>query len=166
MRKYRLPVWMTLLVFLLPVGGHAQQDTSVDICVYGGTSAGVIAACSAMRLGNPALLIEPGGQVGGMTTGGLGETDIGNKGAITGLARDFYRRVGARYGEVESWTFEPHVALSVFLDYIRAEGLPVWYHYRLSRVEKKGTAIEAIILERADPGTGPRFCRVRAKVFM
>src|SRR6185312_4727977 len=145
MRKYRLPVWMTLLVFLLPAGGQAQQDTSVDICVYGGTSAGVIAACSAMRLGNAALLIEPGGQVGGMTTGGLGETDIGNKGAITGLARDFYRRVGARYGEVENRTFDPPVALSVFPDYNRAEGLPVWHHYRLSRVEKKGTAIEAII---------------------
>jgi hypothetical protein len=145
---------------------ESQPVTTVDICVYGGTSAGVIAAYSAKRLGNSALLIEPGRQVGGMTTGGLGETDIGNKDAITGLARDFYRRVGAYYGKPESWTFEPHIAAAVFQDYIRAVQLPVWYHYRLNRVEKKGTIVTAIVLERTGAGTAPRFRKVRARVFI
>src|SRR5580698_6155874 len=145
---------------------ESQPVTTVDICVYGGTSAGVIAAYSAKRLGNSALLIEPGRQVGGMTTGGLGETDIGNKDAITGLARDFYRRVGAYYGKPESWTFEPHIAAAVFQDYIRAAQLPVWYHYRLNHVEKKGTIVTAIVLEQTGARTAPRFWKVRARVFI
>jgi len=165
------------LVFLsvtLPGHAYAQHDTTVDICVYGGTSAGVIAAYSAKRIGHSALLIEPGGQVGGMTTGGLGETDIGNKVAITGIARDFYKKVGAHYGQPESWTFEPHVASAVFEDYIQSARLPVWYHYRLNRVEKKGAAITAIVVERvsagatshAGPGPRPRRITIRARVFI
>jgi hypothetical protein len=161
-----LQSFVVVLIAFYPTESHTQPDTSVDVCVYGGTSAGVIAAYSAKRLGHSALLIEPGGQVGGMTTGGLGETDIGNKDAITGLARDFYRRVGAYYGKTESWTFEPHVAAAVFRDYIRAVQLPLWYHYRLSRIEKKGTIITAIVLERTVAGTAPRLRKVRARVFI
>lgn len=161
-----LPFTFFLLFASRPHTGGAQPVTSVDICIYGGTSAGVIAGYSSRRLGNTAVVIEPGGQVGGMTTGGLGETDIGNKEAITGLARDFYRRVGAQYGRAESWTFEPHVAAAVFHQYIRAVRLPVWYHYRLSRVEKKGTTITAIVLERTGPGVGHSFRKVLARVFI
>lgn len=61
----------------------------VDVCVYGGTSSGVVAAYSAKKMGKSVLLIEPGKYLGGMTTGGLGMTDIGNKDAVTGLARLF-----------------------------------------------------------------------------
>jgi FAD dependent oxidoreductase len=166
MITHRLLPFSALFLLCLTFEGLAQHDTTVDICVYGGTSAGVVAGYSAMRLAHSAVLIEPGGQVGGMTTGGLGETDIGNKDAISGLARDFYRRVGAYYGRAESWTFEPHVAAAVFGDYIRAVKLPVWLHYRLNRVEKKGATVTAIILERADFATGPGFVTVRAKVFL
>jgi hypothetical protein len=171
--RFCLLSFFLLLFASLPHASWGQADTSVDICIYGGTSAGVIAGYSAKRLGNTALVIEPGGQVGGMTTGGLGETDIGNKGAITGLARDFYHRVGARYGQPESWTFEPHVAAAVFQDYIRAVQLAVWYHFRLKRVEKNGTAITAIVLERSGAGSGaalhgrePMLRKVYAKVFI
>jgi hypothetical protein len=146
--------------------GEAQTIATVDICIYGGTSGGVIAGYVARRLGRSVVLIEPGGQLGGLTTGGLGETDIGNKDAITGLARDFYRRVGAHYGRPESWTFEPHVASAVFQEYIRVVNLPVWYHYRVRRVEKKGTTITAIVLERADPGAKPIVRKIQAKVFI
>jgi hypothetical protein len=164
--RYWLLFVYVLVFAALPNAGRTQTDTSVDICVYGGTSAGVIAGYAAKRLGNTALVIEPGGQVGGMTTGGLGETDIGNKDAITGLARDFYRRVGARYGQTESWTFEPHVAEAVFRDYIREADLPVWYHYRLKQVEKNGTTITAIVLQRSGLATGPLLRKVHAKVFI
>ena len=75
----------------------------VDVCVYGGTSAGVVAAYSAKMMGKSVLLIEPSKYLGGMTTGGLGSTDIGNKYAVTGLARLFYRRVGEHYGQFEQW---------------------------------------------------------------
>lgn len=46
-------------------------------------------------------------------TGGLEQTDIGNKMAITGLALQFYKKVGKEYRVAEKWVFEPHVALKV-----------------------------------------------------
>ena len=73
-------LFVYVLVFAsLPNAGRTQPDTSVDVCIYGGTSAGVIAGYAAKRLGNAALLIEPGGQVGGMTTGGLGRPISGTR---------------------------------------------------------------------------------------
>ena len=62
------------------------------------------------RMGKSVVLIEPGRHLGGLTAGGLGATDIGNKEAIGGIAREFYRRLGRHYGTAEAWTFEPHVA--------------------------------------------------------
>ena len=69
-------------------------------------------------MGKSALILEPGGHLGGMTSGGLGQTDIGNKFAVTGLALDFYRRVGRHYGWFEAWQFEPRVAEQVFEQYV------------------------------------------------
>ena len=74
-----------ILFFLFTTVLKAQPVKQVDVCIYGGTSGGVIAAYTAKKMGKPVLLIEPGKQVGGLTTGGLGYTDIGNKIAITGL---------------------------------------------------------------------------------
>jgi NADPH-dependent 2,4-dienoyl-CoA reductase/sulfur reductase-like enzyme len=71
-----------------------------DICVYGGTSAGVIAAYTAAKAGKTVILIEPGKHLGGLSSGGLGQTDIGNKYAITGIARDFYRQIGATLRQI------------------------------------------------------------------
>ena len=122
---------------------------SADICIYGATSAGVIAACAAKRAGKTVILLEPGDEVGGLTTGGLGYTDIGNKYAIGGMARDFYRRVGAHYGQPESWVFEPHVALDVFNTYLKEAGITVQYHRRITRVEKQGNLIKSITTEDA-----------------
>ncbi len=165
-RTTKVGMAAVLLMVFFPGETRAQHDTTVDVCIYGGTSAGVIAGYSAKRLGHSVLLIEPGGQVGGMTTGGLGETDIGNKSAITGLARDFYRRVGEKYGLPESWTFEPHVATAVFEEYIRSAGLPVWYRYRVSRVEKKGAIITTLVLEASSPAAKPKALTIHARIFI
>ena len=59
------------------------------VCIYGGTSASVTAAYSAAHEGSRVLIVCPDVTLGGMTTGGLGQTDIGNEQAVTGLARQF-----------------------------------------------------------------------------
>ncbi|RZM23700.1 MAG: FAD-dependent oxidoreductase [Pedobacter sp.] len=118
-----------------------------DICVYGGTSSGVIAAYTAARAGKTVLLIEPGKNLGGMSSGGLGLTDIGNKYAISGLALDFYRRIGKHYGKFEQWIFEPHVAEQLFNDYVKRGKVPVLYQNRITGVKKLGNRITAITLE-------------------
>ncbi|WP_229374953.1 FAD-dependent oxidoreductase [Fibrella rubiginis] len=120
-----------------------------DVCVYGGTSAGVMAAVAAKRAGKSVVLIEPGKHLGGLSAGGLGATDIGNKFAVTGLARDFYRRIGTHYGHLEQWIFEPHVAENLFVTYLKEASLTPLMGLRLRSVQKTGNRITAIVLEPA-----------------
>src|ERR1035437_10212388 len=134
----------------LSVHFESVKKYSVDVCIYGGTSAGVIAAYSAQKCGKSVLLIEPGKMLGGMTTGGLGQTDIGNKQAITGLARQFYKRIGEEYGVDEQWTFEPHVALKVMQGYINEGKISLLLQKQLFRVTKEGTVIKYILLKDAE----------------
>ena len=100
-------VSLGLFCVLLAAGACAPQ---ADVCIYGGTSAAVTAARAAAGEGRRVVIICPDVVLGGMTTGGLGATDIGNKQAIIGMARGFYRDLGAHYGVEEQWTFEPSVA--------------------------------------------------------
>lgn len=121
-----------------------------DVVVYGGTAGGVVAAVKAARLGHSVVLIEPGRHLGGLSAGGLGATDIGNKQAIGGMARDFYRRIGRAYGAEEGWTFEPHVAEHVFEDLVREASVPVVRGERLdlaSGVRKDGVRIVTLTME-------------------
>ncbi|HEY4327665.1 MAG TPA: FAD-dependent oxidoreductase [Mucilaginibacter sp.] len=139
-----------ILMFLVGNASAQQKTNNYDVIVYGGTSAGVIAAYTAKQMGKSVLLIEPGIRVGGLTTGGLGYTDIGNKYAIKGLSLDFYRRVGQHYGNFEQWIFEPHVAEDVFLAYLKKENIPVLYTYRIVSAKKDKGNIVSITLESSD----------------
>src|SRR4051812_50108577 len=78
------------LLVLLFLASRSFADT--DVCVYGGTAGGVAAAIQAARMGKSVVLIEPSRHIGGMTSGGLGWTDSGDKAAVGGIAREFYRR--------------------------------------------------------------------------
>ncbi|MBE9602235.1 FAD-dependent oxidoreductase [Pedobacter sp. MC2016-24] len=167
--KYLFKVILLLLVATgLHIGqSYGQQQpahSSYDICIYGGTSAGVIAAYTAAKLGKEVLLIEPGKTLGGMSSGGLGLTDIGNKYAISGLALDFYRRIGQHYGKFEQWVFEPHVAENIFQDYVRRAKVEVLYENRLIDVKKQGKLIRELVLEHST-GAGSNV-RVSAKMFI
>ena len=73
----------------------AQGPKPFDLVVYGGTPAGISAAVQAKRMGLDVVLIEPTGRIGGLTTGGLGRTDIGDKEAYGGITREFYEAVAA-----------------------------------------------------------------------
>src|ERR1700753_3046975 len=111
---------------------RAAEIVSSDICVFGGTSAGVAAAVEAAREGQRVVLTEFGHHLGGMSSGGLGMTDIGNKCAIGGISREFYRRVGQHYGSNEAWIFEPHVAEDVFDAMTKEAGVQIFFNSRLS----------------------------------
>ncbi|MCF3111258.1 FAD-dependent oxidoreductase [Niabella sp. CC-SYL272] len=133
-----------LLYLLITVTGAAQSIYRADICIYGATSAGIIAAYTAKKLGRSVILVTPGTHLGGLSSGGLGYTDIGNKYVVSGLALDFYRRTGKAYGKFESWIFEPHVALNVFRQYLREAQIEVLTDYRLDTVDKRQGAINSI----------------------
>jgi NADPH-dependent 2,4-dienoyl-CoA reductase/sulfur reductase-like enzyme len=83
-----------LLVSLLGVAtALAAESSSADLVIYGGTPAGVAAAVQAAADGAKVILLEPGPQLGGLTTGGLGASDVGDKRMVGGIAREFYRRI-------------------------------------------------------------------------
>src|SRR5579883_1898783 len=115
-----------------------------DVCIYGGTAGGVVAAIETAREGKTAVIAEFGSHLGGMTSGGLSQTDIGNKGAIGGISREFYRRIGQHYGKPEQWTFEPSVAENVFFQMVNEAKVPVYFHQRLASVKKEGARIVEI----------------------
>jgi len=166
MSKMTKKILITVLIAMVGMQAmYAQRVVEADVCVYGGTSAGVIAAYTAQKLGKKTILIEPGKRLGGLTTGGLGYTDIGNKYAITGLSRDFYRRVGKHYGKFEQWIFEPKVAEAIYQDYVRRGGFEVVYELRVRSIKKQGNTITEIVLENSrNPSAATT--TVRAKMFI
>jgi len=157
---------LSTLIILCCLCGRILAQTSYDICVYGGTSAGVIAAYTAAKMHKTVLLIEPGHHLGGLSSGGLGYTDIGNKYAIKGLSLDFYRRVGRHYGKFEQWIFEPHVAEDIFKQYIHDANIKVLYGYHIINATKQGTDIEAISLEPSAHSRALLLRTIRAKMFI
>ncbi len=174
-----------LIVFALWVHSFsAQADDRYDIVVYGGTSAGLVAGFQAIKMGKSVVAIEPTDRIGGLSTGGLGQTDIGNKNVIGGLSREFYQRIAAHYarddswqwqqraeyrstgqsktdaGEASMWTFEPSAALKVFHEWVAETGLKIVYNERLDResgIEKDGARIESITMESGRRFVGEMF---------
>jgi hypothetical protein len=157
-------------------------EKPVDVVVYGGASGGIAAAVQAARMGKSVVLIEPGRHLGGLTSGGLGATDIGNKRAIGGVAREFYRRVYRHYaqpgawkqGSIEHyrktaghmvdtdtmWGFEPHVAEAIYRQMLAEAGVPVVLGQRLELnggVRRAGARITAIRMESGRVFSGRMF---------
>lgn len=144
-----------------------------DICIYGGTAAAVTAAVQAKQMGKTVIIVSPDKHLGGLSSGGLGFTDTGNKAVIGGLAREFYHRVYQHYQKAENWKwerreqfgnkgqgtvaldgenrtmwiFEPHVAEQVFEQFITEYKIPVVRNEWLNRktgVKKSGANIVSI----------------------
>lgn len=145
------------LILLFSSVLSAQSPKSYDIVIYGGTSAGIASAIQASRMGKSVVLIEPTARLGGLTTGGLGQTDIGNKHIIGGIAGEFYQHVRRYYddpgnwkwqkreeysdagqtrtaiGEDAMWTFEPSAAVSIYRQMLAPEKIDIVYGERLNR---------------------------------
>ena len=126
-------------------GGTPVVET--DLCIYGGTSGGIAAAIQAARMGKTVALPVFGTHLGGLTTGGLGATDVGNIRSIGGVAREFYQRVGKAYGQTECFRFEPHVATQVYRAWLAEARIEPRLNQRLLAVEKAGQRIKSIRME-------------------
>jgi hypothetical protein len=147
----------------------------VDVCIYGGTSGGVAAAIQVVRSGKSVLLIEPGRHVGGMTSGGLGCTDLGKDNAVGGIAMEFYRRIGQAYGlDREGYFFEPHVAERMYREMLAEAGVRVEYEHRVVGVDRHEGRIDRIHVEHVPTdkinapvaSNGKNTKSVRAAVFI
>lgn len=128
-----------------------EGSYEADIIIYGGTSSAIIAAVQAKKMGKSVIVVSPDIHLGGLSSGGLGFTDTGNKAVIGGLAREFYHRVYLHYAQDSAWKwqkreeygnkgqgtpaidgenrtmwiFEPHVAEQIFEDWVKEIQLEV-----------------------------------------
>ncbi|NGM89431.1 FAD-dependent oxidoreductase, partial [Parapusillimonas sp. SGNA-6] len=85
-------VWVTICGSNMQVFASSKENV-FDICVYGETASGVIAAVQAARMGKSVVLISKNKHVGGLATSGLTATDMNRNDMVGGLAREFYQRV-------------------------------------------------------------------------
>lgn len=143
-----------------------------DLCVYGATAAGVIAAITAAKRGKTVVLVEPGRHIGGMTTGGLGWTDFGNKAAVGGRARDFYKRIGKHYeGKTFAeqggkpaedgalFVFEPSAAAKVLAQMLAEaqDHISLLLEHRVVSAQKTDGFLRRITVEQAHSGEFNQF---------
>lgn len=172
-----------LLVFFI-FSFYGQKTNNYDVVIYGGTSAGIASAIQTSRMGKTVVIIEPTNRLGGMTTGGLGQTDIGNKHVIGGISREFYQNIRKYYdnpnnwkwqsrddymdtgqtrtdkNEDAMWTFEPSAALKVYLQMLASEKVDIIYGERLNRktgVVKSNGRIIVIQMENGSKYFGKIF---------
>ncbi len=152
----------------------AKETHEHDIVIYGGTCAAVIAAVQAKKMDKSVTIVCPDTILGGLSSGGLGWTDSGNKSVIGGLSKDFYHRVWKEYGKAETWkwqkadeyewrgrtfgkyakgqtmwVFEPRVAVKIFEGYIKEYEIPVQRDEWLDRkagVQKQDGRITSITM--------------------
>jgi hypothetical protein len=184
----RIPAVLAAVAVL----AHPETQTSApprfdaDLVVYGATSAGVIAAVQAKRLGKTVVVVGPDTHLGGLSSSGLGFTDTGDKAVIGGLSREFYGRIWQHYASPAAWVwqkredygnrgqgtpaidgaqrtmwiFEPHVAEQVFEDLVRENGITVWRDEWLDRkngVTKDGARITSIRMRSGRTFAGRMF---------
>ena len=117
-----------------------------DVLIYGGTASGAAAAIAAARSGGVSVaLVEPGGHLGGILSGGLGRTDMDRQERlIGGIAREFFERAGRHYGQAAAWTFEPSVAERILNDWLKESGVHVHLRQQIAEhnsVDKDGGRI-------------------------
>jgi hypothetical protein len=153
-----------LVCLLLAVVSAAPRADSpitfvdTDVCVLGATSGGVVTAVQCRRLGLSVCLVGLTDHLGGLSSGGLGATDVGNSATIGGVSREFYQRVGAKYGLAERFTFEPKVARQVFQEMLDEAGIAPLYNRKPTGVT---TNLNRITRLHLDDGTV-----VRARMFI
>jgi hypothetical protein len=177
---------LRLLLATLALTASLRAAESYDLVIYGGTSGAVAAAVQAKKMGKTVVVVSPDKHLGGLSSGGLGWTDTGDKSVIGGVARDFYHRIWQHYERPESWRqqqksdygnkgqgtpaidgvnrtmwiFEPHAAEKVFEDLVREHQIPVLRDEWLDRakgVKKSGARITAITTLSGKTYTGKMF---------
>jgi hypothetical protein len=91
-----------------------------DVAVFRATAAGVAAAVAAREAGATVTLVEPGAHIGGMVSGGLSWTDVGDTRVLGGFAHRFYQAVADYYGAAlfELRGPEPHVAEEILISFL------------------------------------------------
>jgi hypothetical protein len=149
---------------LSQVAVRGDDADAVDVCVYGATASGIMAAVAAAREGAHVLVVEPSRWLGGMTGGGLSHIDWGREEAVGGTARGILKR---GFNDAQYRDF--------FRDLLAEHRIPVIFEHRVTKVHRANAAIQSITLDHAPPDRlgcpaveprTPAARRVAARVFI
>ncbi|MCA9731508.1 FAD-dependent oxidoreductase [candidate division KSB1 bacterium] len=127
-----------------PVESGAPRIIECDVAIYGGTPAGVSAAIQVARMGKKAVLLSFNRHVGGMTSGGLTATDIGDEASVGGLAMEFYRRMG------KIRNFRPSEAESLYVKMLNESGVEILFERCLQSVNMKNNKLLSAAMETGE----------------
>lgn len=117
------PVCRALIVEVL--GRERSVARDVDVCIYGATPAGCLAAIAARQEGASVLLVEPSRWLGGMLGAGIKPLqDCPLPAAVGGLTRQVFGLGNT-----------PLMIRASFRDWLRDELVPVVYEHRLQSVD-------------------------------
>ncbi len=130
--------------YYMPAAAVDPVTLNYDVAVYGGTSAGVTAAIQAADMGKSVVLLSFNRHVGGMTSGGLTATDLGDQTSIGGLAHEFYTRIGVFKD------FSPSAAEALYLTMLEEAGVTVLFRRCLESVAMQGNHIGSITMETGE----------------
>lgn len=152
---------ITILILLLCsfVTGLFANTPQYDICIYGESASGVIAAIQGARMGKKVVLISKNDHVGGLVTSGLTATDMNRNDLIGGITKEFYNKIYNYYLQPEvwrnqdresfmvstlkrtyrgknderriQWVYESSVAERIMRDMLKTAGVEVLFNHRL-----------------------------------
>lgn len=152
-----------------------DAETGYDLVVIGGTPGGIATAVTAARLGRKVALAEYHAHLGGMSSSGLGKSDIEHRPMIQGIFREFVDRVKQhyleRYGESseavrlcrDGYFYEPSVAEAVFEAMIAEQ--PSITVYKQHRLEGTTTRDGRLVAVRLADRTSGKEVTLRGKLF-
>ncbi|MBX3739710.1 MAG: FAD-dependent oxidoreductase [Akkermansiaceae bacterium] len=148
-------VLLSLVMSLRSLAGE-----SADVVVYGGTPAGISAAIAAARQGHDVALIDINAHVGGMVSGGLVDTDIGDRATVGGLADDFLKRVAKHYLDTygadskqvatchNGLKYEPRIAQATFEAMLKEQPkIRIWRQHRYRSVTQDGGKVTSLTVD-------------------
>ena len=138
-REFTLLVGATAVQAAMPADA-AAPETTVDVCIYGGTAGGVMAAVAAAGEGAKVVVIEPSRWLGGMTGGGLVHIDWGRGEAFGSNVRKV----------LKDGTDDPTYRRR-FAAMLQQARVPVIYEHRVAAVRRSGARIVSLTLDHAPP---------------
>ena len=117
-----------------------------DVCVYGGTASGVMAALAAKKEGAKVILIEPTRYLGGMTGGGIHHLDWGKGNTVGGSTYKMLTESLKQEKRSTHGTMLLGIGNKEYRERFRKEidtaGIKVIYEHRLGKVQVGGKTIE------------------------
>ena len=158
----KLLVWSALLPFAL-VAGTVKE---VDVCVYGATPSGIMAASAVKRAGRTVVIVEPSRWVGGILGAGIKPLeDCPNPAATGGMTNPLLNTLGN----------SPEIIRASFEKLLADQGIEVVRELRVGSVDKSGGKILSASFDYAPfdalgcppaAATEVGRLRVKAKVFI